>query len=104
MNDKRAVFLWGGLFGVLIAVFLMNNWIKDQLEESPMPSQQIVRPAVPSEPVQSSSIPVDEPQELTVPEEAPAAAVPESVQPEEQEVEDPNIVYETPLINPILQQ
>lgn len=104
MNDKRTVFVWGGLFGVLIAVFLMNNWIKDQLEKSPGPSRQIVRPAVPPENVQASSALDEGLQELAPAEVVPDTDPQEIVQTREQDVEDPNIVYETPLINPILQQ
>ncbi len=105
MNDKRTILIWGGLLGVMITIFLMNNWINGQLEEDPMPSQRVVRPAVPSERVQPSyPIVAVAVQELATAEDALAANPQESAQPGQNEAEDPNIVYETPLVDPILPQ
>ncbi|HLD70151.1 MAG TPA: hypothetical protein VJA17_05235 [Candidatus Omnitrophota bacterium] len=101
MNDKRTILFWGGLLSAMLAIFLMNNWIKNQMKENPMPSQVVVRPAVPVE--KEPSLAADVVEELNMAEEA-LATDPQSVQPREKQVEDQDIIYETPLTSPILMQ
>lgn len=104
MNDKKLILFWGGLLGLVVAIFLMNNWIKGQLEESPSPSQQVVRPANIPAAVPSVSPVAEVVADLTVAEDVLAVDLQKNAEPQQDEPEDPNPVYETPLISPILQQ
>ena len=82
----------------------MNHWIKGQLEESPMPSQHVVRPAVPlEETAQPFSLVADAVQELGAAADT-LAATPQNVQPPKDKAEGQDIVYETPLVDPNLPQ
>lgn len=106
MNQKGLMFLWGGLLGMMITIFLVNNWIKSQLDESSLAGQQSPQSAV------AATVKSPAPLAVTVEqgEHNTSATInpPDSAQPDalahREEVVDEKIVYETPLIDSNLPQ